>query len=411
MLLKKNYIMNEGYDKIDNLFSKAIGSNIFIKNKKFLDLSFCAGTNILGHNPQIFKNSLNQLVKNNISNLAAKNLHAFEFSKTLKKILPRYSRFIFCNSGTEAVFKSLRIARGITKKNLIISVSGSWHGSVNELLYKTNKKLESIELSEGLEVQTKKNIQFIPYNNIDLSKKILEKYEKKIMCVIIEPVQGCLPILPKDYLKFLSDFCKKKKLILIFDEMITGLRFYGSSIQDTLNLNPSISTFGKCFGGGLPIGIIAIKKDIEKKLLNKNNKVFFGGTFSGNSINTFVANKVVRFIIKNKKKIFRNLDNKSDYFVKTINKFFEENNHDAKCLRVSSLVRIIFTKYEVENRSQRDFLEKKKYKKIQLFRNYLLKKNIYYPSSGIIFFSNATTLQEVNFLIKNIKQAFKKIFN
>ena len=302
MLLKKNYIMNEGYDKIDNLFSKAIGSNIFIKNKKFLDLSFCAGTNILGHNPQIFKNSLNQLVKNNISNLAAKNLHAFEFSKTLKKILPRYSRFIFCNSGTEAVFKSLRIARGITKKNLIISVSGSWHGSVNELLYKTNKKLESIELSEGLEVQTKKNIQFIPYNNIDLSKKILEKYEKKIMCVIIEPVQGCLPILPKDYLKFLSDFCKKKKLILIFDEMITGLRFYGSSIQDTLNLNPSISTFGKCFGGGLPIGIIAIKKDIEKKLLNKNNKVFFGGTFSGNSINTFVANKVVRFIIKNKKK-------------------------------------------------------------------------------------------------------------
>ena len=47
--------------------------------------------------------------------------------------------------------------------------------------------------------------------------------------------------------------------------MITGLRFNCSSVQDQFNLKPSISTFGKCFGGGLPIGIIALKKDILKK--------------------------------------------------------------------------------------------------------------------------------------------------
>ena len=68
------------------------------------------------------------------------------------------------------------------------------------------------------------------------------------MCVIVEPIQGCLPIEAKKFLKFLDNYCKKNKLILIFDEMITGLRFNCSSVQNQFNLKPSISTFGKCFG-------------------------------------------------------------------------------------------------------------------------------------------------------------------
>lgn len=410
MLLKNQIIMNEGYDKRDNLFSKGVGSHIYIKNKKYLDLSFCAGTNLLGHNSPIFKKAVKQLVKDNVSNFAAKNIHAHEFSKTLKKRFPKYSKFIFCNSGTEAVFKSLRIARAITQKNLIISVSGSWHGSVNELLFTPNSKLQNVELSKGLEKQAKKNIKFIPYNDIELSKKILKKYEKKIMCVIIEPIQACLPVLAKKYLKFLSDYCKRKNVILIFDEMITGLRFEGSSVQDNLKLNPSISTFGKCLGGGFPMGIIAIKKNISKEISKKDKKVFFGGTFSGNSLSTYVANKVVNFILKNKKNIFKDLNEKSNYFVNHLNNFFSENDYDAKCIRVASLIRIIFTKNNVINRTQRDFLEKKKSKKVSSFRNFLFSKNIYYPTNGIIFFSKATNYSEIDFLIKNIKLAFKKIF-
>ena len=116
MYLKKNYIMNEGYDNIQNLFSSGIGSKIQINRKKFLDLSLCAGSLILGHNSKVFKDSLNEVSKSNISNFAAKNIYAYNFSQTLKKVFPGYSNFIYCNSGTEAVFKSLRVARAITKK-------------------------------------------------------------------------------------------------------------------------------------------------------------------------------------------------------------------------------------------------------------------------------------------------------
>ena len=277
-------------------------------------------------------------------------------------------------------------------------------------MFTSGKNLKSVALSDGLEKYNKKNIKFIPYNNIELSKKILEKHKKKIMCIIIEPIQGCLPVYAKRYLKFLSDYTKKKKIILIFDEMITGLRFEGSSVQNVFNLSPSISTFGKCFGGGLPIGIIALKKEIVKKLKNKNKKVFFGGTFSGNSINTYVGNQVTKYIYKNKKRLFKELDIKSRYLSNELNLFFRKEKYDAQCFRLSSMIRIVFTRKNVSNRTQRDFFEKKNDKKIDNFRRYLFNYNIYYPTSGIIFLATTTTLKDIKYLIKTIQRGFRKFF-
>ena len=406
-----NFLLNEGYDDLNNLFTSGKGSNIYIKNKRYLDLSLCAGSHILGHNPIIFQKSIKNMLKLGISNFAAKNKYAVEFSKTLKEIFPEYKKFVFCNSGTEAVMKSLRIARAVTKKNIIISVTGSWHGSTSELLYTNNNKFESVELSSGLDLNFKKNLKFIPYNDIRASKTTLNKYKKQIMCVIVEPIQGCLPTEAKKFLKFLNDYCKKNKLILIFDEMITGLRFNCSSVQNQFNLKPSISTFGKCFGGGLPIGIIGIKKDIIKKLDKNKKKIFFGGTFSGNSINTFIANRIVRYVYKNKKNIFDNLDKKSEFIQKEINLFLKKHNIDANCVRFSSMIRLVFTKKNIINRSQRDFFEKQKKKIVSEFRKYLFKNKIYYPSSGIIFIATSTSYKQINHFIKISKKAFKKIKN
>ena len=402
-----NFLLNEGYNDLKNLLTSGKGSNIYINNKKYLDLSLCAGSHILGHNPAVFQKSIKKMLKMSISNFAAKNKYAVEFSKTLKEIFPEYEKFIFCNSGTEAVMKSLRIARAVTKKNIIISVTGSWHGSTSELLFTNDDKLKNIELSSGLDSNFKKNLKFIPYNDINKSEIILDKYKKQIMCVIVEPIQGCLPIDAKKFLKFLDSYCKKNKLILIFDEMITGLRFNCSSVQNQFNFKPSISTFGKCFGGGLPIGIIGIKKNIIKKLDKNKKKIFFGGTFSGNSIISYVANESVKFIIRNKKKIFPQIEKKAIFFQKTLNNFFDTNNCDAKCYRFSSMLRIVFSKKKIKNRYQRDFLEKSKKENIIKFRDFLFKNKIYLSGSGIIFLATTTSKKDLLHLIQTIKKNFE----
>ena len=112
-----NFILNEGYQQNKkNLFDKGKGDLIFIRKKKYIDLSFCAGANLLGHNTNINKKILRKYLNKNISNFSAPNLYASNYAKTLKCLLPQFSKFIFCNSGSEAIIKTIRICRSLTKK-------------------------------------------------------------------------------------------------------------------------------------------------------------------------------------------------------------------------------------------------------------------------------------------------------
>ena len=108
-------LINEGYTNSSTLISYGKGSNVFI-NKKYLDLSFCAGTYLLGHNSKTFQKAIIDLKNKKISNFASPNVHAENFGKTLKKIIPSYSKFVLCNSRNQAVTKGIRICRAITKK-------------------------------------------------------------------------------------------------------------------------------------------------------------------------------------------------------------------------------------------------------------------------------------------------------
>ena len=275
----------------------------------------------------------------------------------------------------------------------------------------TNKNLKPVKLSSGLPSETSKKLILIPYNDIKKSKLILDKNRNKISCLIIEPIQGSLPYENiKKYLKFLEIYCKKNDIILIFDEMITGLRTNCSSVQNYFKVKPDISTFGKCFGGGLPIGIISISSATSKKLKKIKPKVFFGGTFSGNSIITFVGNEVLNYIIKNKKKIFKKINTNAEYFEKNLNNFFKLQNIDLKIYRFQSMLRMVYTKDSIKDRLGRDFLELKKNKLILKFKNYIKSKKIYIPGNGIMFLSYAHEKKHIDFIIEEFKKGSLKVF-
>ena len=403
-----NLILNEGYQKTKTFFEEGYKDIIKHQGKPYIDLSNCAGSLMLGHNSKVYKKILKKYLKINGSSFAHPNNHAVDYSKTIKKLFPSFEKIIFCNSGTEAVTKALRISRTLNKKEYIVSVVGSWHGSVDKLLFHPGNKLRPEFLSEGISNSDKKKIIFIPYNDIETSKKILNKNKNKINSIIIEPVQACLPLNnAKLYLKFLENFCNKNNSTLIFDEMVTGVRSDNNSVQQNYKIKPDITTIGKIIGGGMPIGVIGISKKVHK--LIKGKKIFYGGTFSGNSLSSFVGNETLKYLIKNKT-IIKKVNDKSKYFQNTLNKFIYNNKMDLKIYRYSSILRIVFTNNKINNRTQRDFFENKISNKIVNFKKLLFQKNIYYPSNGIIFFSDATNYKNIDYVIKNIKEGFTKYF-
>ena len=93
---------------------------------------------------------------------------------------------------------------------------------------------------------------------------------------------------------------QKNKILILYDEIITGFRSENGSVQEKFKLRPDITLIGKVLGGGFPIGAIGLSKDISKKLNRNKNKVIFGGTFSANSFSVYAGYKTLEYISKNK---------------------------------------------------------------------------------------------------------------
>lgn len=403
-------ILNEPYLKKKKIiFNKGIGNYLYHNGKKYFDLSSCNGVSLLGHNHKVFKNSLDSFFKKKLALSPEKNSNALKLSNYIKFFFPKFNNIIFCNSGSEAVIKSLRIAKSLTpNKTKILCVTGSWHGSVDQTLFYPDKKLSPKHLSKGVDENHKKNIIFIPYNDIDNSIKIIKKNIKKISCLIIEPITASLPNEESiKYLKKILEFCKRKKIIVIFDEIITGFRSQEWSVQRKNNFNPDITLLGKVIGGGSPIGIIGMNRVTAKKI--KDKKIFFGGTFSANNFTTHLGLSVAKYLKKNKK-IVNQLINKCRNIQDQINLFIEQHDIDAKVYRYDSILRLVFSRNKVKNRYQRDFFENKIKKNKNFFINYLFKNKVYYPSNGVILLPITVKDKEIKRIINILNSGLYKFF-
>jgi glutamate-1-semialdehyde aminotransferase len=163
-------------------------------------------------------------------------------------------------------------------------------------------------------------------------------------------------------------------------------------------------------GGGFPVGAIGLSKNIFNKINKLKTPVFFGGTFSANTFSMLVGNNVITYIKNNLKLVDRLIKN-CEIFENKVNSFIAKNNIDSKVYRFDTIVRVVFSRNEIHNRIQRDFLEKKQSQKKERFVKFLLKKNIYYPKNGIILLSLANNSQkDLKYIIKIFCVGLNKYF-
>ncbi len=370
------------------------------KKNRFLDFCMSSGCMILGHSNKIYSEEIKKQISLG-SNYSSNNIYKKKYEKKLKKEFKQFDSFVFCNSGSEANLRALRIAKSISKKSKVVMTSGSWHGSLDNFLFDLrfkDKEFNNYEfLSSGVELNKKETV-IIPHNEIKFSKRILDKNISKISMIIVEPIQASDPSTQNyEYLKFLENYCKKKNVILCFDEIITGLRVKKLSIYKKYNLKPDIITFAKCFGGGLPIGIVAYNKNVKKKLKKLKHKIFFGGTFSGNPLSTRIGCKTFEYILKNQNRINTKINYLGKFIENEINQFCKKNRINFKFLRYESILKPSFNL-----KSQTKKFEKNK--NFIQFRNYLLKNKIFISNNCCFFISYCHDIHDCSKLIMIIKK-------
>jgi len=213
-----------------------------------------------------------------------------ELAELLYKISNGYKSF-FCNSGAEANEAAIKLARKYTKKKEIIAAKNSFHGRTLATLSATGQK----KYKKGFEPLLRE----VKHVNYGVAEEIEDTITKDTAAVILEPIQGegGVVVPPKEYLKEVKEICKEKEVLLILDEVQTGLGRVGELFAWQLfNAEPHIFTLAKALGGGFPIGAMLAKPEIMEAFDYGSH----ASTFGGNHLACTAAKATLEVILEEK---------------------------------------------------------------------------------------------------------------
>ena len=260
------------------------------------------------------------------------------------KMVPGIDKIRFVNSGTEACMSAIRLARGFTKKDKIIKFAGCYHGHSDSFLIQAGSGAVTFGSpnSPGVTQGTAKDTLLAKYNDLESVKALVEANLGEIAAIIIEPVagnMGCIP--PKEgFLESLRKICDENKILLIFDEVMTGFRMARGGVQELLNVTADIVTFGKVIGGGLPVGAFAARAEIMNYLAPLG-PVYQAGTLSGNPL-AMAAGLAMLNALENDNSVFQRLSEKTIYLEKGIHKALTANGIAFTINRLGSMISVHF---------------------------------------------------------------------
>jgi glutamate-1-semialdehyde 2,1-aminomutase len=186
------------------------------------------------------------------------------------------------NSGTEATSTAVRLARGVTGRDLIVIFHGNFHGATDALLAAGGSGVATLGLpgTAGVPASAVANTMVVPYN-------VVPQLDQRVAAVIVEPVAANMGVVAPTpgFLQGLRAECDRVGALLVFDEVITGFRLGHGGAQAKYDVLPDVTTFGKVIGGGLPIGAVGGRREIMETL-SPLGPVFHAGTLAGNPLAT-----------------------------------------------------------------------------------------------------------------------------
>ena len=353
---------------------KGKGSKIYdIDGNEYIDYICSWGPNILGHcYPKVIE-EVKKACDDGLT-FGAPTEKEVVLAELIREIMPSMEVLRMVNSGTEAVMSAIRVARGFTKRDMILKFKGCYHGHSDGLLVKAGSAALTAAVPDSLGVPKSytENTLVALYNDEKSVEELFEKYGNKIACVVVEPVAANMGVvLPKKgFLQFLRAITEKYGSLLIFDEVITGFRLSLGGAQEYFGIKPDMTTLGKIVGGGMPMAVYGGRKEIMDCVAPLGG-VYQAGTLSGNPIAT-TAGIATLTALKENKHLYADLEKKAEKIANSYRKI------GASVNQIGSLLSGFFTDREVNDYDSATSSDTEKYAK---FFNYLLENGIYIAPS------------------------------
>jgi glutamate-1-semialdehyde 2,1-aminomutase len=262
--------------------------------QRYLDYHAAFGPLILGHNHPRVNAAVRAAIETiDIIGAGVTDLEV-ELAETVARHVPSAERVLLTNSGSEATFAALRLARAVTGRNKIIKFQGTYHGWHDSVLMNVISPPEKIgqydPLSLGMLPDTIQQTLILPFNDVETVAATLDQHADEIAAIILELIPhniGC--VLPRpEFLQALRELTRAHGVVLIFDEVITGFRHGLGGYQKISGVTPDLSTFAKAMANGYPIAALAGKAELMDRF-GPGGGVMFAGTYNGHPVGVSAA--------------------------------------------------------------------------------------------------------------------------
>lgn len=252
------------------ILSRGRGSRVWdVSGNEYVDYVLGAGPLVLGHaHPAVTAAVANSLSRG--GPFFIDNEPAIRLAEEVSKAVRCAEKVRFTTSGTEATFQCLRLARAYRRRDLILKFEGGYHGMHDYALQSMAPRAHQLKPfpdpvpdSAGIPKGATESVVIAPFNDLDTTTGLIERYRDELAAVIVEPFQRIIPPKP-GFLHGLRELTTRYGIPLIFDEIVTSFRFALGGAQEYYSVVPDLAALGKTGSGGFPLAMVAGRADIMR---------------------------------------------------------------------------------------------------------------------------------------------------
>ncbi len=395
----------KGVGGTPRFFARGKGSRLWdVDGNEYLDYVGSWGPLILGHcHPEVMR-EVQEAMKAG-SSFGAPSPREIALAELVRERMPWIQRMRFVSSGSEATTAAIRLARGFTGRDGIVKFDGCYHGAVDPLLVKAGSGVETLGLpdSPGVPADLARHTLTLPFNDLPAAERLLEERGAAVAAMIVEPVVGNMGVLaPRPgYLQGLHQACRRRGVLFIVDEVMTGFRLGPGGACGLYGLQPDLVTFGKVIGGGLPVGAFGGRPEVMDRIAPAG-PIYQAGTLSGNPMAMAAGEATLRHLGP---AAYQRLEAASARLAQGLADGARRAGVPAQVNRVGSMLTVFFSDEPVHDAQSARRSDTRRFAR---FYHALLEGGVYFPPSQFeaAFVSLAHSDEDIDATVKAAAAAF-----
>lgn len=306
------------------VFTKGKGAQIWdAEGHVYLDYHAAFAPHILGHNHPAVTSAVERVLRDDAS-LFGSGTTELEgrLAELICRAVPFIDDVLLLNTGSEATYQAIRLARAVTGRDHIIVMQGGYNGWHNDVSCNLMTPLSELgprlspgeypylSISAGVPEKHRALVRPVNFNDLESVEYVCRKYP--VAAIITEPILqniGVVHPLP-GYLAGLKELANRYGALLIFDEVKTGFRHAPGGYASLAGVEPDVVVYGKALANGYPMAAIAGKRDLMRSFVHPDpaRRVLLAGTYNGHPVPTAAAIATIETLLANDGEAYKHLE-------------------------------------------------------------------------------------------------------